>query len=165
MRGSNPASGAKFNNMLKDNRTNYLTGNISQPTDLDDMFREICGHFGWQIGKARAFTKSHKTIVNLAVLSRLCQRFKLKMEFDVFKDEVTIYYQDKGVAPCEFSEGEPEVIYVNEDQEVVVGNVVQEEAPEEEAQPDENERPAIDFTAIEDQEEEEGEGKSIPNPF
>lgn len=100
--------------MLKDNRDNLIEGNISSSSDLDEMYREICSNFGWSITKAKAFTKSNHG-VTLSGLVRLCERFKLKMEFDVFKDELSIYYQDRDVAPCEYPDQDPEVLYVDDD--------------------------------------------------
>lgn len=108
---------------MKDNRLNKLSGLLSSPGDLDEIFREICSNFGWQITKARAFVKNNNKPIDLISLVLLCKVFKLKMDFDVFKDEFTVFYQDRNTAPCFFEDEESDVVYIDDDGEIIVGEI------------------------------------------
>jgi len=83
-----------------DNRINLVEGKISNASDIDELYRDLCSHHGEGLSKMKAFTKSQRGI-NMKGLILLCMHFNLKIVIDQARDYFAVYYADEGVSPIE----------------------------------------------------------------
>jgi len=124
---------------MKDNRINSITGTVSNMNDIDEVFRDICSHFGASITKMKTFTKSN-TVVNMRSLLLLSTHMNLKLTVDPALDKFEILYHDKDQLPIENP----------------IVELAQEDSLEEDHKPD-NE--FVDIGLIEEEEEDKDPGE------
>jgi len=81
-----------------DQRTETMTGVLSDMSDIDVVYRELCDVHSYNFSKAKAHTDSQQKIT-ISGLLKLCILLNLKLHIDAMKDTFTVWYPEKGEKP------------------------------------------------------------------